>query len=142
MLKSYSEILDALEKFESDATRKTSSARGLMNSLDKLETAFMTVFWAYLLQHFSRSSKAFQAADADIGRAVSQYEAMNELTSKMRTEADKFFGKFEEAAKNLLPGVYYQEVRQRRRTLRQGKVKATRRPYLTCLLYTSPSPRD
>ena len=45
LLESYSEILEALEKFESDATRKASArckARGLMNSLDKLETAFMT----------------------------------------------------------------------------------------------------
>ena len=121
LLESYSEILEALEKFESDATKKTSArceARGLMNSLDKLETAFMTVFWAYLLQPFSPSSKALQAADADISLAISLYKAMNELTSEMRTEADKFFGKFEEAAKNLLPGVDYQEVRQRRRTLR------------------------
>ena len=98
---SYSEILEALEKFESDATRKASArceARGLINSLDKLETAFMTVFLAYLLQIFLD----FQS-----------HSRQPMLTSSLAN--------LNKAAKNLLPDADYQEVRQRRRTLCPGK---------------------
>ena len=98
-------------------------ARGLINSLKKIEIAFLTVFWSYLLQHFSRSSKALQGNDADIALAICQYDSLTDLTSEMRNEADTFFEKFEAAANNLLPGVAYEERRQRRRTLRPGETR-------------------
>ena len=125
-MESYSEILKALETFESDSTKKVSArceARGLMKNLEKFETAFLTVFWSYLLQHFSRSSKALQGNDTDIALAISQYDSLTDLTSEMRTEADKFFEKFEAVAGNLLPGTTYQEKRQRKRTLRPGETR-------------------
>ena len=103
LLESYSEILKALETFESDTTKKAAArceARGLINTLKKNEIAFLTVFWSYLVQHFSRSSKALQGNDADIALAISQYDSLTDLTSEIRKESDTFFEKFEAATAN------------------------------------------
>ncbi|KAL4710117.1 hypothetical protein ACJJTC_016519 [Scirpophaga incertulas] len=90
---SFSEIHDALIAIESNPAQKHSTvceAKGIRLKLERLETAFMTVFWSFILVHMNKTNKKLQSVDIDICTVVQLYDSIIHLISTERGNFDKY----------------------------------------------------
>ncbi|XP_023311929.1 zinc finger MYM-type protein 1-like [Anoplophora glabripennis] len=90
---SFSEIHDALIAIESNPAQKRSTvceAKGIRFKLERLETAFMTVFWSFILVHMNKSNKKLQSVDIDICTVVQLYDSIIHIISTERGNFDKY----------------------------------------------------
>ena len=119
----YSGVMELLLKISEDPNFKAEvrvQAEGFLNTMKKLETGFMTVFWDKILQKFQQNSAALQAEDLCLNRAYSLLESLSSFVESLRSE----FSSFEQQAKSLTGNENYQDElrRQRRRNPRYDDV--------------------
>ncbi|XP_029766515.1 zinc finger MYM-type protein 1-like [Terrapene carolina triunguis] len=91
-------IIKALNTIKEDATEKPvthNEAAGLQRKLDRLEAAFMAVFWSSLLERFHITSQKLQNVYIDIQTVVELY---NSLIGYINSIQD-LFDMYEEKAK-------------------------------------------
>lgn len=55
-----------------------SEAKGLVRQMNKLETAYITVFWSDILHTFNKTSLLLQSIDIDISTVVGLYASLIE----------------------------------------------------------------
>lgn len=107
-------IIKALEKIEGDKTQKPINrcqATGILKELNRLETAFMTCFWEFLLHRINAVSKQLQLVDIEIFSVIKLYEGLINLVAEIRNENS--FDKFEKQALNLSKIKIYEKVIKR-----------------------------
>lgn len=100
LMNDWEQVFEALHTIAEDPTQKPitrSEAQGLINSLDTLETAFMTVFWGFILERLNKSNKILQSVDIDLSSVVGIYDSLIQLIASLRGKFDYF----EEKAKKL-----------------------------------------
>jgi hypothetical protein len=74
-----------------------------------LETAFLTVFWTYVLEQFNITNKTLQDTVIDIGTASKLYTSLINLIRETRNRFDHF----EEQAKTMSGIELYQDAKSR-----------------------------
>jgi hypothetical protein len=77
--KNWSIIIDALNLIKNDETEKTltrNEARGIVNKLNYLETAFLSIFWGQILHRFNITSKKLQSVNIDLGVVCEWYKSL------------------------------------------------------------------
>ncbi|XP_043271756.1 zinc finger MYM-type protein 1-like [Venturia canescens] len=115
LLESWHEIYTALYTFENDSTEKPisrSEAKGIRLKLDRLETAFMTVFWGFLLNRLNIANRKLQAVNVDIFTAIQIYDSLIGLMCETRNNFDEY----EKKALNLSEtGEYEKELKRKRK---------------------------
>ncbi|CAG9793083.1 unnamed protein product [Diatraea saccharalis] len=97
---SFPEIRDALIAIESNPEQKRSvlcEAKGIRLKLERLETAFMTVFWDFILVHMNKTNKNLQSVDIDICTVIQINDSLIQIIS---AERENFY-KYEQQALEL-----------------------------------------
>jgi len=98
--KNWSSIKQVLEELINDDYEKPfvrSEARGLIRQMNKLETAYMTVFWSDILHTFNKTSLLLQSVNIDISTVVSLYNSLIEYVQQLRS----MFNDYEKLAKTM-----------------------------------------
>lgn len=116
---SWAEIINALLFIEDDDNQKPickCEARGIRIKLQRLETAFMAVFWGFLLNRLNITNKKLQSVNIDIFTVVQLYDSLIELVTDSR---DKF-NEFESKAKILSE---IQEYEKDTRRIKKRKIQ-------------------
>ncbi|XP_039303559.1 zinc finger MYM-type protein 1-like [Solenopsis invicta] len=93
---SWLEIIEALSFIENNAAEKNitrSEAKGLRIRLERLETAFMAIFWDTLLSRLNASSKKLQSIDIDISIVLELYKSLINFVQRIRNDFDEFENK-------------------------------------------------
>ncbi|XP_039306752.1 zinc finger MYM-type protein 1-like [Solenopsis invicta] len=93
---SWLEIIEALSFIENNAAEKNitrSEAKGLRIRLERLETAFMAIFWGTLLSRLNASSKKLQSIDIDISIVLELYKSLINFVQRIRNDFDEFENK-------------------------------------------------
>ncbi|XP_025421422.1 uncharacterized protein LOC112691394 [Sipha flava] len=109
---SWSEIINSLSLIKNNENEKCitrNEAKGLFKSLQSLETAFLTVFWTYVLEQFNITNKTLQGTAIDIGTASKLYTSLINLIRETRDRFDYF----EEQAKTMSGIELYQDGKSR-----------------------------
>lgn len=116
---SWEEIHNALLVIETDGQQKATvrcEAKGIRLKLERLETAFMTVFWNSLLRPFNVVNKTLQAVNVDIYNVVQLYDSLIALVSDTREKFDEIE---EKAIKISVAEEFEDEIkRKKKRKLR------------------------
>jgi len=110
-------VLEEMGKLSAQSTRTaaTSEALGLLNALNQLETAILTVVWDTVLQRFGCTSKKLQSPTLDIDNACLLTKCLKEWVTSLRNR----FSDFEAESKSLLlSGTGYKRDQQRKRSLK------------------------
>ncbi|XP_050066296.1 zinc finger MYM-type protein 1-like [Aphis gossypii] len=109
---SWSEIINSLLLIKNNENEKCitrNEAKGLYKSLQSLETAFLTVFWTYVLDQLNITNKTLQGTAIDIGTASKLYASLINLIQENRDSFDYF----EEQAKTMSGIELYQDTKTR-----------------------------
>ncbi|XP_060845774.1 uncharacterized protein LOC132925391 [Rhopalosiphum padi] len=118
--KNWSSIKQVLEELINDDYEKPfvrSEARGLIRQMNKLETAYMTVFWSDILHTFNKTSLLLQSVDIDISTVVSLYNSLIEYVQTLRS----MFNDYEKLAKamfdnaDLIPDYEHKNRKRKKR---------------------------
>lgn len=114
LVKSWQEIYEALKSIERNSLQKPetrSTAKGLQKKMENLETAFMLVFWATLLNRFNAVSQKLQGIDTSMVEVLNLYQSLILLVDDTR----KNFDLYEAKAKNLsINKMYTADVRRKK----------------------------
>lgn len=113
-------VHDALHHIENDQLQKPvirCQAKGIRQELERLETAFMTCFWEFLLNRINSVSKQLQKETIDIVSTVSLYDSLIELVREFRR--DNSFDNFEKQALELSYSKEYERNVKRQRKRKQ-----------------------
>uniref|UniRef100_A0A2S2NB80 Zinc finger MYM-type protein 1 n=1 Tax=Schizaphis graminum TaxID=13262 RepID=A0A2S2NB80_SCHGA len=111
---SWNEIRNALISITNNLTEKATTineARSILNKLDSLETAFMTVLWSCLLDRLNKASKQLQSVNIDVSVIVDIYDSLIEYTKSLRNPI--IFNEYENKAKLLSVVKEYKKSRNR-----------------------------
>ncbi|XP_050064885.1 52 kDa repressor of the inhibitor of the protein kinase-like [Aphis gossypii] len=109
---SWSEIINSLLLIKNNENEKCitrNKDKGLYKSLQSLETAFLTVFWTYVLDQLNITNKTLQGTAIDIGTASKLYASLINLIQETRDSFDYF----EEQAKTMSGIELYQDTKTR-----------------------------
>ena len=102
----YSVIRDVANKISKDENQKPEckqQAKGIYNTMGKLETGIMVILWSRILTRFNATSINLQYADLDLNRACGMYEALKGYVQSLREE----FSNIEVDAKKLTKCEFY-----------------------------------
>ncbi|XP_016661623.1 uncharacterized protein LOC107884322 [Acyrthosiphon pisum] len=58
--------LDLIKNDDAEKTLSRNEARGILNKLNNLETAFLSIFWGQILHRFNLTSKKLQSVNIDL----------------------------------------------------------------------------
>ncbi|CAI6352559.1 unnamed protein product [Macrosiphum euphorbiae] len=97
--KNWSLIINALNLINNDDTEKTltrNEASGILNKLNNLETAFLSIFWGQILHRFNLTSKKLQAVNIDLGVVCELYKSL--ITYIIDLRSDKNYEYFKQCA--------------------------------------------
>lgn len=97
--KQFPDIIKALNQIASDPNEKSvtkSEARGLVQKLNKFETAILAKLWTSILGRFNVVNKKLQSINIDLASVVSLYNSLTEFLKTLRTD----FSSFENLAKS------------------------------------------
>lgn len=114
ILKSFFQILEALECITEDQSQKGDTRReanNIASKMQELEFVFMLNFWGEILQNFHRVSKVLQNEDVNLKTCADLYES---LADQLCTSRDEF-QRYEAATKEMLPDVDYKTAQTRKR---------------------------
>lgn len=90
---SWDEVITVLKMIENDSTEKPiprNEAKGIRIKLEKLETAFMVVFWNAILERLNKVSVQIQSSSVDVLTVSDLYGSLVEFTSAERENFDYF----------------------------------------------------
>ena len=114
----YSAVGNVLERVAASDDQKAETrvqAEGLLNSLHKLETGIMLIFWNKVLARFQKTSASLQAADMCLNTAQSQLQSLSPFVESIKST----YQEIENEAKQLTGCEQYEEetkrVRKRKR---------------------------
>ncbi|KAL4085416.1 hypothetical protein QTP88_027275 [Uroleucon formosanum] len=112
----WNEIILALSNIlkndiEKEVTK--SEARGLLNQMDRIETAFMVVFWNKVLERFNATNKKLQTVEIDIESVVCLYNSLHQYVKEMRN----MFDIYEKLAIEKTGLTYLTNIRRKKRKL-------------------------
>ena len=99
---SWNEIRNALISITNNLTEKATTineARSILNKLDSLETAFMTVLWGCLLDRLNKAIKQLQSVNIDVSVIIDIYDSLIEYTKSLRNPI--IFNEYENKTKLL-----------------------------------------
>lgn len=114
LLTNYGTVETVLEELSSSDNQKPEArlqAEGLLNSLNKLETGIMLIFWNKILQRFQMTSASLQAEDLCLNSAQSLLKSLSPFVESIKQS----FLQIESDAKDLTSCEVYQEERKRSR---------------------------
>ncbi|CAI6349549.1 unnamed protein product [Macrosiphum euphorbiae] len=97
--KNWSLIINALNLMNNDDTEKTltrNEASGILNKLNNLETAFLSIFWGQILHRFNLTSKKLQGINIDLGVVCELYKSL--ITYIIDLRSDKNYEYFKQCA--------------------------------------------
>lgn len=110
---SWNEIRNALISITNNLTEKATTineARSILNKLDSLETAFMTVLWGCLLDRLNKASKQLQSVNINVSVIVDIYDSLIEYTKSLRNPI--IFNEYENKAKLLSVVKEYKKIKK------------------------------
>lgn len=84
---------------KNDNTEKTltrNEARGILNKLNNLETAFLFIFWGQILHRFNLTNKKLQSVNIDLGVVCELYKSLIIYIIDLRS--DKNYEYFKQCA--------------------------------------------
>lgn len=113
----YKNILNVLINMSTDETQNAQTkeeARSLAKKMNRLEPAFMCVFWNTILQRFQTTSSILQTVNLDLMVAMNMLKSLSDFVEDVRNQ----FGEMERSAKEMSATQEY-----RSETARQGKRK-------------------
>ncbi|XP_050516728.1 uncharacterized protein LOC126891593 [Diabrotica virgifera virgifera] len=90
---SWDEVVTVLKIIENDTTEKPvprNEAKGIRIKLEKLETAFMVVFWNAILERLNKVSIQIQSSSVDVLTVSDLYGSLVEFTIAERDNFDYF----------------------------------------------------
>jgi hypothetical protein len=134
LIHNYASILEVLNSIMDDTEEKDvvkSQARGLAETMSRLETAIFTEFWHKILERVNATSLSLQNPAMDVNSAL---VLMRSLRSFVEGERDRF-DSYEVAGKKLSATQEYRSERIRRANVR-------RQPFESSLSDTQLTPRD
>ena len=88
-------------------------ARGLCNTMGKLETGVMVLLWDKVMGRFNSTSKSLQKSDQDLISACELMRGLLEFTHGLREDGE--YEELEKQAKTLTKCQHYEEVARRPR---------------------------
>ena len=86
-------------------------ARGLCNTMGKLETGVMVLLWDKVMGRFNSTSKSLQKSDQDLISACELMRGLLEFTHGLREDGE--YEELEKQAKTLTKCQHYEEVTRR-----------------------------
>ena len=110
--KNYPMVGTVLEQIAASDDQKAEvrlQAEGLHNTLHKLETGIMLIFWDNVLSRFQRTSASLQAADMCLNSAQSQLQSLSPFIESLKST----YSEIEREAKQLTGCDQYEEERKR-----------------------------
>ena len=110
--KNYPMVGTVLEQIAASDDQKAEvrlQAEGLHNTLHKLETGIMLVFWDNVLSRFQRTRASLQAADVCLNSAQSQLQSLSPFIESLKST----YSEIEREAKQLTGCDQYEEERKR-----------------------------
>jgi len=127
----WTSVLDALNSIEMDSSQKSitrTEARGIISNLERLETAFMTQFWGFILERLNSTNKKLQEVNIDLSSVIELYDSLITLCETNRNSFDYF----EDKAKELTSVNTYdfEQKRTKRRKLHYDEVRDTSSEFL------------
>lgn len=131
----FDEIIETLIIIEEDIDENAitrQQAKGIRIQMERLETAFMQIFWHFLLSRFNAVSQRLQKVDCSIADVIDDYHGLIKVVADTRNE----FEIYEKNALNISEIKEYKTTvsRQRKRKLhadesRDGDVQLSGRDY-------------
>jgi len=97
--KNWSLIINALNLIINDDTEKTltrNEAKGIINKLNNLETAFLSIFWGQILHRFNITNKKLQSVNIDLGVVCELYKSL--ITYIIDLRSDENYDYFKQCA--------------------------------------------
>ncbi|CAI6358959.1 unnamed protein product [Macrosiphum euphorbiae] len=79
-----------------DACQSLNKNCGILNKLNNLETAFLSIFWGQILHRFNLTSKKLQAVNIDLGVVCELYKSL--ITYIIDLRSDKNYEYFKQCA--------------------------------------------
>lgn len=120
LVQSWKEVYEVLKSIESNNLQKAetrSTAKGLREKLENMETAFMLVFWSTLLNRFNVVSQKIQGIDTTMEEVLDLYQSLILLIDDTRENFDLY----EEKAKELsINKMYTADVKRKKHRLLQA----------------------
>lgn len=129
--KEFMEVLENIEKKESEKPENRRKAAGLRKNLCKFESAFMVIFWTAILERFNKANLSLQRVGLDLKSVLNIYKSLIDFVTELRTDENEMFQKFINDAKEIIDvegdedEVFAkgQRQRSRRQTLRSGETR-------------------
>ncbi|XP_064419092.1 zinc finger MYM-type protein 1-like [Latimeria chalumnae] len=107
---SYKSVLQALGADTLQKSDTRAEANSLVETMDRLETAFMTTFWSSILTRINKTSKLLQSETMDLSTAVALLKSLSEFVAVQRNN----FEEYHKSAMSLTSTANFQLKRQRR----------------------------
>lgn len=117
--KNWDLILETLMNISNNPAEKPltrSEAAGILKSLNRLESAFMSVFWGKILERLNSVSKKLQDPSMDLGIMIELFDSLIIFISDLRSKFDLF--EEEAVGKSRCKEYGHDTKRKRIRTLR------------------------
>ena len=113
--KGYVVIKNVTKQISTDQTQTETcrqQAKGIYDTMCKLETGLMVLLWSKILDRFQKTSECLQYADLDLNRACAYYDSLKHYVQTLR---GNIITEIEDKAKELTGCQLYQEESGRRR---------------------------
>ena len=110
----YGIVRNVANEISQDTTEKAecrSTAKGIYETMGKLETGIMVILWSKILERFNLTSVNLQYANLDLNRACSMYDSLNKYVESVRED----FEDIEQKAMDLTKCNLYKEDSGRKR---------------------------
>ncbi|XP_064423566.1 zinc finger MYM-type protein 1-like [Latimeria chalumnae] len=107
---SYKSVLQALGADTLQKSDTQAEANSLVESMGRLETAFMTTFWSSILTRINKTSKLLQSETMDLSTAVALLKSLSEFVAAQRNN----FEEYHKSAMSLTSTANFQLKQQRR----------------------------